>query len=77
VLAMIGLETLWLPSATAPDRALAACLAIAAQDGRMRGEVAAAVAAARAQWDRIPEEIRHCVGTRRSAAAHLTAATLP
>jgi polysaccharide pyruvyl transferase WcaK-like protein len=61
VLEFLGLESLWIPSATGPDRAVEKCLDIAAEDQRHRREVASVVSAARAQWDEVPHRLREIV----------------
>jgi polysaccharide pyruvyl transferase WcaK-like protein len=58
VLELIGLESLWIPSTTTPDRAVEQCLGIAYDDSRHRSAVVSAVAAARAQWDDVPQRLQ-------------------
>lgn len=61
VLEVLGLESLWIPSSTAPGRAAQKCLDIASEDQSHRRAVASAVSAARAQWDEVPHELREIV----------------
>jgi polysaccharide pyruvyl transferase WcaK-like protein len=61
VLDLLGLESLWIPSATGPDRAAEKCLRIASEEQSHRRAVASAVAAARAQWDEVPQQLREIV----------------
>lgn len=61
VLELLGLESLWIPSTTDPDRVAEKCLAIASEDQRHRRAVASAVANARAQWDEVPHNLREIV----------------
>ena len=65
VLALLGLETLWIPSTTRPDRAGKQCLDIASEDQRHRRAVVSAVSAARAQWDEVPQKLRAVVADAR------------
>jgi polysaccharide pyruvyl transferase WcaK-like protein len=66
VLELLGLESLWIPSSTAPDRAVQKCLDVASEDQSTRRAVAGAVSKARAQWDEIPGKLREIVqGARR------------
>lgn len=79
VLELLGLESLWIPSTTVPDRALEICLQIASRDQSHRGAVETAVSAARAQWDQVPHELRKIVQERRPiyTAATLRSGTAP
>jgi polysaccharide pyruvyl transferase WcaK-like protein len=61
VLELLGLESLWIPSTTDPDRALERCIAIGADEEGQRRAVVRAVAAARAQWDQVPQVLREVV----------------
>jgi polysaccharide pyruvyl transferase WcaK-like protein len=65
VLALLGLETLWIPSTTHPDRAGEKCLHIASEDQHHRRAVVSAVSAARAQWDEVPHKLRGIVAEAR------------
>jgi polysaccharide pyruvyl transferase WcaK-like protein len=67
VLELLGLESLWIPSTTDPDRAVEQCLAIASADQSHRHAVATAVAAARAQWAAVPHQLREIVQEARRA----------
>jgi hypothetical protein len=58
VLELLGLESLWISSSTDPHRALERCLAIAADEDGQRHAVLRAVAAAKAQWDQVPQVLR-------------------
>jgi polysaccharide pyruvyl transferase WcaK-like protein len=58
VLELLGLESLWIPSASGPDRAGEKCLEIASEDQRHRRAVVSAVSAARAKWDEVPQKLR-------------------
>src|SRR5256885_5667259 len=66
VLELLGLEWLWIPSTTGPDRAVEKCLAIASEDQRHRHAVRNVVSAARAQWDEVPQELREIAEETRS-----------
>jgi polysaccharide pyruvyl transferase WcaK-like protein len=68
VLAILGLESLWVPTRVGAEQAAATCLAIASDDQRHRKTVAAAVAAARARWDEIPPLLREVVVESRAGA---------
>jgi polysaccharide pyruvyl transferase WcaK-like protein len=67
VLELLGLESLWIPSAAGPDRAAERCLDIASEDERYRRTVASAVSSARARWDEVPPELRKIVQEARRA----------
>jgi polysaccharide pyruvyl transferase WcaK-like protein len=67
VLELLGLESLWIPSTTDPDRALERCLEIAASDPDHRRAVASAVSAARKQWGEVPQTLREIVQEGRRA----------
>jgi Polysaccharide pyruvyl transferase len=58
VLEIVGLDSLWIPTRAGEERAAATCLAIASTDDLA---VAAAVAAARAQWNDVPALLRALV----------------
>jgi len=61
VLELLGLESLWIPSTTAPDRAVEQCLEIAYADESHRRAVVSAVSAARAQWDGAPQRLQEVI----------------
>jgi polysaccharide pyruvyl transferase WcaK-like protein len=67
VLELLGLESLWIPSTLDPDHALERCVEIAAADPILRRAVVSAVSMARAQWDRVPHELREIVEEARRA----------
>jgi polysaccharide pyruvyl transferase WcaK-like protein len=62
VLDLLGLEWLWIPMTSDPDRAAEACLRIASDDEANRSAVERAVTAARAQWGDVPKRLREIVG---------------
>jgi hypothetical protein len=61
VLEILGLESLWIPSTTAADRAVEKCLEIAHDEQRHRRAVVSAIADARAQWDEVPQQLQEVV----------------
>jgi polysaccharide pyruvyl transferase WcaK-like protein len=67
VLELLGLESLWIPSTTAPDRAIEQCLEIANDEPRHRRAVATAVAAARVRWDAVPQQLQAIIQQARRA----------
>jgi|GEM_PF-2947714 len=72
VLEILGLESLWIPSTTTPDRAVEQCLEIAYDDSRHRRAVVSAVAAARAQWDDVPQRLQSIVQEARRVSKRQT-----
>lgn len=67
VLELLGLDSLRIPSTMTAEDAVAQCLRIASHDAAHRSAVTRAVAAARAQWDEIPNKLRELVDESRRA----------